>query len=123
MQEVLEHLAARLNPDICFSAFQLSIIADEVSPASISADHALRLRAPKLPRADDKAWHVQICSTYSKHYCEGRGLSVDGLCQVRMSSSCLSSQFLPATPFALLNDERSSVDAMLCSCTRITRAP
>ena len=29
-QEVLEQLAARLNPDISFSPFQLTVIADEV---------------------------------------------------------------------------------------------
>ena len=29
-QEVLERLAARLNPDINFSPFQLAVIADEV---------------------------------------------------------------------------------------------
>ena len=35
-QEVLQQLAAQLNPDICFSPFQLSVIADEVSMPSVT---------------------------------------------------------------------------------------
>ena len=41
MQAVLERLAARLNPDICFSPFQLSVIADEVRfPRACASDRA-----------------------------------------------------------------------------------
>lgn len=92
---VLEQLAARLNPDMSFSQFHLAVIADEVRPAPRSIPGCSHARpqhtgffsqgmhscpAPALSQCDVR---LQICNCYSKHYAEGRGLTLEGLQQVR----------------------------------------
>ena len=63
---------------------------------------------------------VQICTTYSKHYIDGSGLSLEGLCQVRRAHTFVSTKCLPLLIRTTSSDGPAPCDVVLRSFTRKT---